>query len=508
MTARAVTSATSATAHDRMRDDETQTRSHVRDYNDRHLESPDTRIFSRQEIETLIKRLDALGGGGGVTLTVMTYWQGEQRWARNRANMTSDRRDVQVVISREISGGYGMSMTNQIDDVSLAGAMRAAEASARKRISRKPMEMKLLQVVLPVAQTTTWSDTTFNRTPEQNGKLVYQLTEQSETNNLLSAGYLESRGQSIGFFERDPSGRESSYYGELTQAQCSMTVRHPKGEGSGWAGVSGYDFAKLDEAALAKRALDKCLSGLNPVRIEPGRYTTILESQAVADLVGVLVKEGLERAENRNSDSPFYLGWDDAVGRGRSKLGLKVMDDRITISHDPSDPELGMLPIPGVQPVTWIKNGVLNALNYPRPYALSELNESESIEQRSTFRMSGGTTSMEEMIANTKRGLLVTRFSGVRLMDKSSLLATGLTRDGLWLIENGKISKAVRNFRFTESPLFVLNNVVSLGVPVPIFSPMDYPQFIAVFPKEALHSVVVPPIQVNDFSFTSTIDAI
>jgi predicted Zn-dependent protease len=117
--------------------------------------------------------------------------------------------------------------------------------------------------------------------------------------------------------------------------------------------------------------------------------------------------------------------------------------------------------------------------------------------------MSGGETSMDEMIRSTRRGLVVTRFSNLRLLDQTgaSMLSTGLTRDGLWLVENGKINKAVKNFRFTESPLFMLNSIEQLGVPVPVFRPTRHE-------GGKLTPAIVPPLKVRDFSFTSTIDAI
>jgi predicted Zn-dependent protease len=108
--------------------------------------------------------------------------------------------------------------------------------------------------------------------------------------------------------------------------------------------------------------------------------------------------------------------------------------------------------------------------------------------------MSGGTTTIDEMIATTKRGIRVTRFWGAGVIDDRSLLCTGLTRDGLWLIENGKITKPIKNFRFTESPLFVLNNLDALGVPQRVFSPSA--------------PVVVPPIKAHEFSFTSLSSAV
>lgn len=116
--------------------------------------------------------------------------------------------------------------------------------------------------------------------------------------------------------------------------------------------------------------------------------------------------------------------------------------------------------------------------------------------------MSGGTDTVEQMISDTARGLLVTRFWGISLLEYNTLLLTGMTRDGLWLIENGKISKAVKNFRFTESPLFALNQVEQLGVPVPVFNPVKSPYDAGLTP------VVVPALKVRDFSFTSTVDAI
>jgi predicted Zn-dependent protease len=100
--------------------------------------------------------------------------------------------------------------------------------------------------------------------------------------------------------------------------------------------------------------------------------------------------------------------------------------------------------------------------------------------------------------------LLVSHFSNIRLLDQTSLLSTGLTRDGLWLIEHGKISKAVKNLRFTESPLFALNSIDQMGEPVPVFRPVKSPYES----ERPITPAIVPPIKSRDFSFTSTIDAI
>jgi predicted Zn-dependent protease len=135
---------------------------------------------------------------------------------------------------------------------------------------------------------------------------------------------------------------------------------------------------------------------------------------------------------------------------------------------------------------------------------VGKLNENASSRDMIGYRMSGGKTSVEEMIATTRRGLLVTRFSNIRTLDGTSLVSTGLTRDGLWLIENGKITKPVKNFRFTESPLFMLNSIEQLGEAVPVFRPVEDP-YERDYP---LTPAIVPAIKSRDFSFTSTIDAI
>jgi predicted Zn-dependent protease len=153
-----------------------------------------------------------------------------------------------------------------------------------------------------------------------------------------------------------------------------------------------------------------------------------------------------------------------------------------------------------MQPVTWIDHGVLTTIGYNRPYALMELNRDAAVRGPIGYRMSGGETSVDEMIRTTTRGLLVTRLSSVRSLLSRSLLSTGLTRDGLWLIEHGKITKAVKNFRFTESPLFVLNSIEQLGPPEPVFRPTGTGNWLT--------PAIVPPIKARDFSFTSLIDAI
>ncbi|HEY9450235.1 MAG TPA: metallopeptidase TldD-related protein [Gemmatimonadaceae bacterium] len=452
-----------------------------------------SRFLTRDECARVVKLVKSFAQGGGETRAeISSWWTGELRWARNRVSLASDRRGVVFKVTRIIQGRSGDARTSQLDDVSLESAVRAAERSASLR-GPKLEDLELPVPSLEYPEPAIWSDATSELAAEARGQLVRSLVEPSEAQGMLSAGYLEVRAQGVA--RENKAGQ--LLYASSTQGQCSITVRDPKGTGSGWAGLSSYDWGRIDAAALSQLALEKCLASRNPVALEPGRYTVILEPQAVGDLVSLIMAQPLQKFPTEGGRGPFVAGRDDALGLYYTKMGLKVVDERITISHDPMDPELGVVPFVGDDPVRavkWIDRGVLMELAHFRPYAVSTRQDNLGYPSSMSYRMSGGEASVEEMIRTTKRGLLVTRFSNIQTLDPDSLVSTGLTRDGLWLIENGKITKAVKNFRFTESPLFVLNSIEELGRPVPVFSPAA--------------PVIMPPLKTRDFSFTSTIDAI
>jgi predicted Zn-dependent protease len=471
-------------------------------------------VLSREECTAIFERAKAFAKGGGDTdVGIESWWQGELRWARNRVSLASDRRDIGVTVSRTIeNGGVGHAMTNQVDDASLEAVVRAAE-----RVSRLGARMGRGLGFLPQLPEyerpggAIWSETTHGLLTERRGEVARSLIAPAAAKGMVAAGYLEVRaGSSAHLSSAFPKLRTGEHafweepYVSWTQAHCSTTVRDPSGAGSGWAGLSSFDWDAIDAGALGARALDKCIASQHPVALEPGRYTVILEAQAVADLMEVLVPTlGRREAPEAGRGSPWTLAHDDALGIWRSKLGLRVVDERITVSHDPADPALGIVAghvqYPG--PVTWIEKGVLANLGHFMRTDIAQLDSRYELRGATGYRMSGGETSVEEMIRTTRRGLLVTRLSNIRGLDSESLLATGLTRDGLWLVENGKITKAVKNFRFTESPLFMLNSIEQLGVPAPVFRPTRNE-------GGQLTPAIVPPIKVRDFSFTSTIDAI
>jgi predicted Zn-dependent protease len=266
------------------------------------------------------------------------------------------------------------------------------------------------------------------------------------------------------------------------------------------------------------------------VRIEPGRYTTILEPQAVSDFVGQLFRDDLVRAgldrkctqgdcmDEHGSSRNALTGKPRDPGQnqvGLTQIGQLVVDPRLSIWSDPTDPNLGFPPLAAklvggdprdvqvFQAAQWIKDGVLTQLPYDRGYGIRELGHDTGSPMQGAFRMSGGETSVEEMVSTTKRGLLVTRFYDVTVINDMSTLFRGYTRDGFWLIENGKISKAIKNMAFTESILFALNNVEQLGVPQRTFNPVMGGRML-VSPTPSF----VPALKIRDFSFTALTDAV
>ena len=414
-----------------------------------------------------------------MSLRVISEWTGAVRWGRSRAHTAYDRHWTRIELGRTFRGMNGTAETTRLSDAGLREVMERAERSMNNDIA--PGEGHLRYDTRPNLQAGAanatkmltpklWSDATYAFDGEQRGAAIRQLLEPAVAAGYLAAGELRVQAKSYARFTTD--GSPARYY-PVTRVAFSTTVRDVKGSGSGWAGTDDFDVSRVDLAALSQRALQKCKTSINPVAVEPGRYTTILEPQAVADLFSV-VSGGMNdwfwrKPAEQDHRGPF-------VGKTDIKIGQRVLDTRLSVSADPMDPVGGFVPFDQYQsgapyvPVTWIDKGVLRELAYPRFYGLAMMGRTNEILSSGSWRISGGTTPVEEMIATTKRGLLVTRFHNVVERDASSLTCTGFTRDGMWLIQDGKISKPVKNFRFTESPLFAFNRVDQIGPVQRVFS--------------------------------------
>lgn len=482
------------------------------------------RIGSEEQLNSILDKILSYRTGGGVfDFRVSSSWQGYTRWARNRIGMASNKSDYSLFISQGEEKGYGrFCVLNQIDDESLKNAVAYVEwLSKKENRNIFPQEFPINVPPVNDRNANVWSDHTVGYNFFDSGKMVQLTCGWAEDAGLMTAGYIDCTAFSSAYVRSNATtGKIDRGFTRLTRGQCSITARDPKGHGSGWAGKSDVDFQNIDEETIARRAFDKCKASLNPVRLEPGRYTAILEPQAVAGLVSELLfahQQTMDRVEAELGKTPFSLQTDMASGLGLTKLGLRVFDERISVWHDPSDPDLGVAGyvdrFHGIGPVTWVKDGVLTELAHDEVYSVNRLStENNNRMHRKSFRMSGGTTSVDKMIASTKRGIVVTRFSDAAVTHFGSMSASGMTRDGLWLVEDGKITRALRNFRTVESPFFILNSIEELGEPQKVFVNYAAQEEPWLPLGMAIHNFapqyIVPSLKIRDFSFASTVDAI
>jgi len=453
-------------------------------------DNPDARILSTAASREIARRVFGMTTGGGVTrVTLHSIWTGNTRWGRNVVMAGGDTQNTVVGVHRSIRGADSwMEFTNATHGPLLQTVVRRAEHSLLLYPESPDQYPDRPSIVNTHAKPAIWFDATTNIDAMRRATVVKPVLDTAEQSNVLSAGYLEVSASGAAVLIDDQVERYYPY----TTAQFSLTVRDPRTNGSGWAGIDFNDWGRIDTNAIAAIAFDKCQRSANPVAIEPGRYTAILEPQAVCDLFTPIIEQVLDRIQAEMGMGPF------AAGPGMSKISQQVLDERITISADPMDPDCGFVPFdwngePYVK-VNWIEQGILKDLAYPRYYGLRNLTLDQSLPNSLAFRMSGGTTSVDDMIESTSRGILITRLSGIHTIDMRTMLLGGTTRDGLWLIERGKITKAIKNFRITESPLFALNNIEQLGIPQRVFRPRA--------------PAVCPALKVRDFSCTGLVDAI
>jgi predicted Zn-dependent protease len=488
------------------------------------------RFLSEADCHDIAHRLARYAEGGGDTMvTIVSEWTGNVRWARNRVTTTGEDRDNRIEVTRNLLGAQGRVTINTVTDAALVAAARQAERLARIEDEavdtdfRTRSDSPFRYQPEPFTAPQLFFNETYQLDAERRAAAARQLAQSAADAGMLSAGYLQVSATSTACISTLGYAR----YFQYTWAQYSVTVRDPHGVGSGWAGVDWPAWSRIDGAQLSALALDKCLTSRNPVAIEPGRYTTILEPQAVCDFVGRFVRDGaFGREGNETQPGEFHKegkrepGVMESYPLGISRLGERVLDERITIRADPMDPELGFPPFPKSEgfdfhmvfdgyetryhPAVWIEQGVLKNESYDRTYATQYLGRNTGLPNSGAFRMSGGETSLEEMIATTKRGLLVTRFDQVDSAGGAGL-CRGMTRDGLWLIENGKMSKAVKNMMFVESYWFALHNIEQLGPPQRVFHPV--PGGIVRWFADP-QPVIVPPLKIRDFSFTALSEAI
>jgi len=427
------------------------------------------RIFKLSETEETEVQID-------VTSDALT------RFANNAIHQNMAEQSVAVSVRTVFDGRTARATTNKIDEESLR---RVVEASGRLARSQ-PRNPDLLPMPGPqkYAKVRRFFEATASATPLDRARMVKCVAALAQENDLNAAGiYTTGAFRSLLANSR---GLVAEY--EYTRAEFSVTMMGE--DSSGWAKANEPNVRNLDPEELAARAAAKAAGTCHPREVEPGRYTVILEPAAVLDLVGFL----------------FYDFSATAVADKRSclneRMGKKVMGENVTLWDDVCHPlQLGA-PFDGEgmprQKVLLVERGVPRNLVFsrgtarklkkkPTGHGLSLPNEYG--EAPMNLVLEGGTSSLEEMIASTERGILVTRLWYIREVDPYEKVMTGMTRDGTFLVEKGRVTGGIKNMRFNQSVLELLSNVELLGPAVRGAG-------------EEATEMVVPAMKVRNFNFT------
>lgn len=404
------------------------------------------------------------------------------RFANNSIHQNVAERGLNVSIRTVVDGRTARATTNRLDEDSLRTAIEASLSLAHSQ----PKDPRLLP--MPGKQTyrkvNRFVNATAGFTPEDRARAVKRACDLALQKGQVAAGIFSS-GQT-----QSALGNSRGLFAAHRETHATFSITMQEGAAASWAKANSASVSDLDPEQLAARASEKAHRAIAPREIEPGRYTVILEPAAVLDLVGFL----------------FYDFAATAVADKRScfneRLGKQICGKNITIADDVYHPlQLGA-PYDGEgmprQRVLLLDRGVPENLVYSRGSAKSAGKKptghgfalpNEYGEAPMNLVFPGGDSSLEEMIAGTDRGLLVTRLWYIREVDPYEKVLTGMTRDGLFFVENGHVSTAVRNFRFNQSILEMLRNVELLSPAVRATG-------------EEAFEMVVPAMKVNGFHFS------
>lgn len=442
-------------------------------------------MLTKEEAEALLKKVLSYSKADECEVNISGTNNSNIRYARNAVSTSGGVSQTNLVVSSAFGKKLGVATINELDDASLEKVVRRAEELAQLA----PENPEFVSFLGPqkYRESITFVPATAAINPKTRADAVAQSLQVARDSKLVAAGYLED---SNGFAAKMNSNGLFAY-NTATDVNFSVTMRTEDGKGSGYA-IRGYnDITKLNTKEVTKIAAEKGLKSATAQAIEPGKYTVILEPAAAA----VLIENILFGLDARQADEGrSFL----SKPGGETSLGDKLVDERVTLYSDPWNPELPTSPWAGDgrphEKTTWIEKGVVKNLTYSRYWAAKK--GVKAIPSADAVIMEGGTKSLDELIKGTKKGILVTRLWYIRNVDPQTLLLTGLTRDGTFYIENGVVKFPIKNFRFNESPVIMLNNLEELGKAertVSVESNVNY---------------LLPPMKIRDFTFTSLSDAV
>src|ERR1700733_10505070 len=468
-------------------------------------------MLNREQSGELFGRIRKLSTAGEVEVLFSGGRFALTRFANNAIHQNVAEENHVVSVRTAFGGKTARAFTNKFDEESLRQVVRSSESLARVQ---HPDPALLPMPDSPEATGKSSDGTTGETpvstrsapsrhfeptariTPEQRADGVKKIVSVAEKHGLTTAGVFSSAES----HERIFNSRWLSKWHTQTSAEVSITML--AADSSGWQKASSPDVTNLDPLALAEIAAQKAVDSGRPREIPAGKYTVILEPAAVLDIVGFMFWDysGMAILDQRS----FLTG----------RIGTKLFGENITIWDDVSHPLQTGSPFDGEgmqrQRVELVENGVVKQVVYARATAQrmkrSEFkdkvgpiaatghgfalpNEMGEMPLNIVFATPSDPQTVEQMIASTERGVLVTRLWYIREVEPFEKMLTGMTRDGTFFVENGRVQGGVRNFRFNESLIHMLSNVEAMGSPIRSCG-------------EETFDMVVPAMKVRDFNFT------
>ena len=420
------------------------------------------------------------------TVTARSEAGGNQRFASGSFTTNGQMENVEVTLTVWKEGRRGSGCTTEITKDALDSIARNAERIARV----SPLDQEYVPTLGPQkyrpvdAFAASASKPSFSR----RAKSVHRILQLGEEAGVVLAGLLRTSASARGTLTL----QGNFDYERSSSGSLGLTARLPDGSSSGYFLRSSVDPERLDAERIARAAIQRARDGRNAQVISPGHYPVILEAQAVYDVLSFFPAAFDARTADEGRSAM-------AVPGGQTRLGQQVFDPRINFYSNPWHPE-----VPGSQStleglpaerLSLVRGGIVENLASSRYWAKEKGRTPTPGPVNYILESTSAPQSLEEMISTSDRALLVTRLWYIRMVDPRSLVVTGLTRDGVWLVENGKIKHPVRNFRFNQSLMKMMadGNVDEIGKPE------------RVGPGPA---AFYPALKLRRFHFTSASDAV
>jgi predicted Zn-dependent protease len=436
-------------------------------------------ILNEQEAKSLINKILSYSKADEINVTLSGGRTGNIRYARNTVSTNGETDNLSISVTSGYGKRSGTATGNEFDDAALERVVRRSEDVA-KLAPENPEYMPALGPQ-QYGQSKSYAESTAKIDPVFRVEAVLASIQECISQKTTAAGFLQDNAG----FAAIGNNKGLFGYNKATSGEFTITARTADERGSGFASQYFIDAGQLNTKEATSIAVKKAVASKEAKEMKPEKMTVILEPQAAYDLLSLLT--GAMDARSADEGRTFF----GKRGSG-NRIGDQLFNDKVTLYSDPfNDENPGMLFSPDGRPhqkTTWVEKGVLKNLFYSRYWAQQK--KVDALPAPAGMIMEGTDQSLADLIKGTDKGVLVTRFWYIRMVDPQTLVHTGLTRDGTFYIENGEIKHAIKNFRFNESPANMLVNIEALGKAVRIANSL------------------IPPMKIRDFNFTSLSDAV